>query len=349
MKRNRLIKITFLLSSVIFSNAMYAQDGVAELAQVGPDASKLANAYLSPLFKGLGIGLNSGWANTAHSKNLGRFDIRFGVTGAMVPKKDETFDFNSLGLSSAVRLKSGQSAMSPTISGDEINGSIVEIYNGNNKVREITLPKGTNLPLVPAPQLQATVGLIKGIDVSLRAIPTVKMGDVGSLNMIGGGVKVELLPLIAGKKAGKLLPFDLAVALGYTELSYKKELDYTAPSGSPAVKDNQQIEAKISGFNTQLILSKKLLVFTPFVAIGVNSSKTSGGLKGDYNVITGSVGPVPVYTTKTDPVTLDKKNFSAFRSDIGFQLNLAFLRLYASYSASEYNSFNAGLGFGIGK
>lgn len=336
---------------MIFSPAAFAQDGVAELAQLGPDATKLANAYLSPIFKGLGIGLNSGWANTAHSKNLGRFDIRFGVTGALVPKKDDTFDFNSLGLSNSVRLKSGQSPISPTVAGEKENGPVVEIYNGNNKVKEINLPKGANIPLIPAPQVQATVGLIKGIDVSLRAIPSLKMGDVGSVNMIGGGVKVELLPLIAGKTAGKLLPFDLALALGYTQLSYNKDLDYTPPSGSPAVKDNQEIEAKISGINTQLILSKKLLVFTPFIALGYNTSKISGGLKGEYNVITGSV-PVtnmPIYTTKTDPVSLDKKNFSSFRSDIGFQLNLAVIRFYASYSTSEYNSFNAGLGLGIGK
>lgn len=356
MKKNRLIKFTLLCSTVFFWHPLFAQNSVAELAQAGPDASKLASAYLSPIFKGFGIGLNSGWANTAHSKNLGRFDIRFGVTGAMIPKKDDTYDFNSLGLSDAVRLKSGENPFSPTAAGEKINGPIVEIYNGDDKVREFNLPKGSDIPLIPAPQVQATVGLIKGIDVSLRAIPEIKMGDVGSINMIGGGIKVELLPLIAGKTAGKLLPFDLAVALGYTQFSYNKELDYTPPPGSPQVDDNQQIEAKISGINTQLILSKKLLVFTPFIALGYNTSKTSGGLKGDYNVVTGSESVIglpgtyqPTYTTRKDPVSLDKKNFSSFRSDIGIQLNLAIIRFYASYSASEYNSFNAGLGFGIGK
>lgn len=350
MKKKQLIKIALLVGGVVFSHAVSAQNGVAELAQVGPDATKLANAYLSPIFKGFGIGLNSGWTNSAHSKNLGRFDLRVGVTGAIVPQKDEMFDVTGLGLSNSVRLKAGQSTLSPTAAGDKTNGPIVEIYNGSNKVKEFNLPQGANIPLIPAPQLQATVGLIKGIDVSLRAIPEIKMGDVGSINMLGGGVKVELLPLIAGKTAGKLLPFDLALALGYTQFSYNKNLDYDSPDGV-AVEDNQKIEAKISGLNTQMILSKKLLVFTPFIALGYNTSKTSGGLKGDYRVITGSV-PItnmPVYSTITDPVSLDKKNFNSFRSDIGFQLNLAVIRFYASYSASEYNSFNAGIGLGIGK
>jgi len=350
LNKKQLIKISLLVGGVVFSRAVSAQNGVAELAQVGPDATKLANAYLSPIFKGFGIGLNSGWTNSAHSKNLGRFDFRVGVTGAIVPQKDEMFDVTGLGLSTSVKLKAGQSALSPTAAGDKTNGPIVEIYNGSNKVKEFNLPQGANIPLIPAPQLQATVGLIKGIDVSLRAIPEIKMGDVGAINMLGGGVKVELLPLIAGKTAGKLLPFDLALALGYTQFSYNKNLDYDSPDGV-AVEDNQKIEAKISGLNTQMILSKKLLVFTPFIALGYNTSKTSGGLKGDYRVITGSV-PItnmPVYSTITDPVSLDKKNFSSFRSDIGFQLNLAVIRFYASYSASEYNSFNAGIGLGIGK
>lgn len=349
MKKNRLIKFTLLFSGVVFTNVVSAQDGVAELAQVGPDATKLANAYLSPIFKGFGIGLNSGWANTAHSKNLGRFDLRFGLTGAFVPDKDKTFDVTALGLSNRLELANPSQTISPTAAGSKDTGPEMIINDNNgNEIDRFNLPKGANIPLMPAPQLQATVGLIKGLDVTLRAIPQIKMGDVGSINMIGGGVKVELLPLIAGKTAGKLLPFDLAVALGYTQFSYEKALDYNSPDPSNT-SDNQRIEAKISGLNTQLILSKKLLAFTPFVALGYNTSKTTGGLKGDFSVIDPNSVVIPVYKTVPDPVTLDKKNFNSFRSDFGFQLNLAFFRLYASYSVSEYNSFNAGFGFGIGK
>ncbi len=237
---------------MVLSSTMYAQDGVAELAQFGPDASKLANAYLAPIFKGFGIGLNSGWANTAHSKNLGRFDIRFGVTGAIVPEKDKTFDINSLGLSSRLQPTDPTKTITPTAAGSKNAGPFLTVRDDQGrKISEFRLPEGTNSSLIPAPQLQATVGLIKGIDVSLRAIPTVKIGDVGSINMIGGGIKLELLPLIAGKTAGKLLPFDVALALGYTQFSYTKELDYTPPSGSPAVKDNQIIFAYRDSFPCQ--------------------------------------------------------------------------------------------------
>ncbi|MBC7914640.1 MAG: hypothetical protein H7Y07_11035 [Pyrinomonadaceae bacterium] len=348
MKKNRLITLALLLSGAIFSTAANAQDGAADLVQAGADAGKLTEAYLAPIFKGFGIGLNSGWANTAHSKNMGRFDLRLSVTAAQIPTKDETFNVTSIGLTNNLRLKAGQSAIAPTVSGEKTIGPIVELYNGNSKVREFNLPQGAKVPFVPAPQLQASVGLIKGIEVSVRAIPQINLGDVGSLNMIGGGIKVEVLPLIAGKTASKLLPFDVAVALGYTQFSYKKKLDYKSPDGT-TMPDNQTIEAKISGINTQLILSKTLLVFTPFISVGLNSSKTDGGLKGSYRVATSAVAGIPVYNTVQDPVTIDKKNFSSFRSDLGFQLNLAIFRLYASYSVSEYNSFNAGIGLGIGK
>lgn len=350
MKKSKLIKMTLLINSVIFSHGVYAQENVAELAQIGPDAEKLASAYLSPLFKGLGVGLNSGWANTAHSKNLGKFDLRFTLSGAIVPGKDERFDVSTLGLSNNVRLKAGESPLSPTVAGVETEGPIMEIYQNNIKVEELNLPQGANVPFIPTPQIQATVGLPKGIDVTLRAIPTINMGDVGALNMIGGGIKFEILPLFVGKTAGKVLPFDLAVALGYSQVSYKKDLDYTSPDGT-SLPDNQTIEARVSGLNVQTILSKKLLAFTPFLALGYNTSKTSGGLKGDYRVITGAdpITQSPVYSTKIDPVSLDRDNFDGFRTDLGFQLNLAFFRIYAAYSIAEYNSVNAGIGFGIGK
>lgn len=78
----RFIVTGLFLALPIFT---YAQSDVSGLIKSSPaDATKLAQAYLKPLFKGLGVGLNSGWNNTAHSKNLLRFDLRFGITGAVV-------------------------------------------------------------------------------------------------------------------------------------------------------------------------------------------------------------------------------------------------------------------------
>ncbi len=341
------------------SSVSFAQGDVSELIKSSPaDATKLASAYLKPLFKGFGIGLNSGWNNSAHSKNLLRFDLRLGATGAIVPQKDELFDVTKIGLSNNIRPANPSQVTTPTLAGSTNSNTQMTVYdNSNRPVETFTLPQGTGLNLIPAPQLQGTIGLSRGIDFTLRAMPKINLGDdIGSIGMVGGGVKVEVLPLISGT-VDKLFPIDLALAVGYTQFNYNLPLEVNAPSGAQPASpgqsqdfSNQRIDAKFSGINTEAIISKRFLVFTPFLSLGYNTSKTDVGLKGNYPIVSGvNMLGQRTYTVFTDPVNINQTDIKGFRTNLGFQLNLAFFRLYGSYSRAEYNSFNGGIGFGLGK
>ncbi len=360
MRKKQLLSLSVLFTSTFFCAPTFAQVNVSELIKSGPeDATKLADAYLTPLFKGFGIGLNSGWNYTANAKNAGRFDVRLSLSGALIPPSAKTFDVNKLGLSSSIRLAQGENSAAPTVAGSNMIGPRMEIFaDDGQKLENFSLPKGAKLPAIPTGTLQITVGLPRGIDVTLRGIPQVKLGsDIGSINSMGGGIKLEVLRLITGKTVSKILPFDLAVAVGYNELNYKLPLE-VKPSTNAAPKDNnqstdfadQRAEAKISAINSELILSKKLLFFTPFVSVGYNSAKTNITLKGNYPIVTGStLLATPTYTTFSDPVKINRSNLSGFRSNVGFQLNLAAFRFFAAYSMADYNALTAGIGLGIGK
>ncbi|MEO8793886.1 MAG: DUF6588 family protein [Daejeonella sp.] len=359
MRKVYLFRSVLIVLTLTFSSSVFAQRNVSGLIKAGPDdATKLTAAYLNPLFKGLGVGLNSGWNNTAHSKNAGRFEFRLGITGTFVPASDNQFDVTKIGLSSHVRPANPSEILAPTLSANKSSGPQMDVYDDdNNKVESFTMPKGQNLPIIPAPQLQATIGLPKGIDLSIRAVPKVNIGnDFGSLSMFGAGAKVELIPLIAGKTIDKVIPVDIAVAFGYSQFNYKLPLDVQAPSGS-VPKDgnqnqdfsNQMIDATFSGMNAEAIISKKLLFFTPFLSVGYNTSKTKADMLGNYPVVTGGTLISKTYTTFTDPVHLNRDDIQGLKSTIGFQMNLAVLRLYGSYSVGEYNSANVGIGIGLGK
>ncbi len=358
MKKFYFTQISVICLFLLCGSSAFSQSDVSALIKVGPaDATRLAQAYLKPLFKGLGIGLNSGWNNSAHSKNLLRFDLRVGVTGAVVPQKDEMFDVTKIGLSNNVRPTNPSQTQTPTLSGGSGNTQLT-VYNSNNQPLEtFTLPEGTGIGLIPAPQLQGTIGLSRGIDFTLRTMPKISLGkDLGSIGMFGGGVKLEVLPLISGT-VDKIFPLDLAVAIGYTQFSYEVPLDVPVPIGSQPGStgqsqdfSNQRIEAKFSGLNTEAIISKKFLIFTPFLSLGYNTAKTDAGLKGNYPMITGvNLQGQRTYTVFTDPVNINQTDISGFRTNLGFQLNLAFFRIYGSYSMAEYNAFNGGIGFGLGK
>ncbi|WP_295655253.1 DUF6588 family protein [uncultured Mucilaginibacter sp.] len=242
-------------------------------------------------------------------------------------------------------------------------GQSISVYStdgSHTKLASFNLPSG-GINIVPAPLLQLTVGLIHNTDVTLRYIPTVNSKDYGStdfgsLGMIGFGIKHDIIQDFGTAK--HLMPFDLAIAFGYTSLTYNYNLNVTPNPSNAKPKDGQQstdfsnqlLQGKFSAINIQAILSKKLLFFTPFVSVGYSSGTTSVNTYGNYPVTTGVDSPItqnPVYTTYNNPVSINETSVSGFHADAGFQLNFFILNIYASYSAGTYSSYNAGIGLGF--
>ena len=352
MKKSLIITITTLFA---LNFSAKAQDGISELLKTAPgDATKLLNAYANPLFKGFGTGLNNGWTNTAKTKSLLHFDLRVSASGVFVPTADKSFNVNNIGLSNNTRLKSGSPAVTPTIGGQKDATPATLVLYANDGVTEIDqfkLPERVT-PVIPAPQIQLTVGLIKSTDVTVRFIPKTKISNnVGLVGMIGFGLKHNIMEDIFGGVGGKLVPFDLALAAGYTRFNYELPLE-VRPSGTRVPDANsagktdfstQRLEGHFSGFNIQALISKKFLVFTPFAAVGFNTAKTDVGLYGNFPVS----NSLTTYAVYTDPIKINQNSISDVKLDVGFQLDLAFFKFYASGSLAKYKSVTAGIGFGL--
>lgn len=319
------------------------------------DATKLTQAYLSPLFRGIGVGLNSGWYQSAKAKNLGKFDVKFMATAALVPSEEQSFDVRNIGLSNQTKLAPNQStSLSPTAFGKDIKGPEMELFSsdGTKPLGNFTLPNGLGVNIVPSPQLQVTVGVIKNTDVSVRYTPKIGTNDFGRFSVLGFGAKHEITSLLFPGKTEKLIPIDVAVAFAYSQIKFERKIlkDEQLDESNSGRDLNQRIDAKFSGISADIIVSKKLSVFTPFVSLSYNTSKTNVGVKGDFIFETDpTIISAAPYTTVTDPVTIKQNDLAALRGNIGFQLQLAFFRLYSTYSISKYQAFTAGIGFGIGK
>ncbi|GAB3915955.1 DUF6588 family protein [Mucilaginibacter boryungensis] len=330
-----------------------AQDGFDQLIKSSPaDATKLVSAYGLPLFKGFGTGLNSGWNNTAKTKKLLHFDLRITAAIAMVPNSDKSFDVTKIGLSNHVVPTSASNTIAPTFAGSKLAGPNMTIKDDNgNTVGNFDMPKGL-ISVIPAPNIQLTVGLVHNTDITIRAIPTTKIsGDIGSVGMIGFGIKHDIIQDFA-KKLPK--PFDLAIAFGYNKLTYKKDLNVKPDAGALPLNasqssdfSNQRIEGHFSGVNVSAILSKKLAVFTPFISVAYQTASTDIAAIGNYPVTSNAIAGQKFYTTYNNPVTINQNSLSGLRTDLGFQLNLAIFRVYVSGSLGEYKSVNGGIGFGF--
>ncbi len=345
---------------LLLCTKIHAQDYISVLLNSGPpaDASKLASAYMQPMFKGFGNGINNGWNNTAKTKNLFGFDLRVSSSVVFFPTADKSFDLTKIGLSNHVRPADASKTITPTIGGSKNVAPQIAIYDdNNNKLKTVTLPSGV-LSVIPAPQIQLTAGLLYHTEASLRYMPPVSFGStVGSIGIIGFGLKHNILQDFVGKTTQKLVPFDLAVSAGFTQLKYHLPVTVNPEQGAQP-KDNQQntdfsnqrVAATFNGFNAELIVSKQILFFTPFASVGYFSGHTNFNLLGNYPITTGInnfVEQRPVYTAVANPVSIKETSVSNVKATLGFQLNLVFFRFYASYTASQYQSVNAGIGFGL--
>lgn len=348
------LQILFLLSLSSLTPILAQEGSFSDFFKTGTgDATKLTKAYLSPLFTGIGVGLNSGWYQSAKAKNLGKFDVKFMATAALVPSEDQSFDVRNIGLSNQTRLAPNQNnPNSPTAFGKDIKGPEMELFASDGKpLGSFTLPNGLGFNIVPSPQLQVTVGVIKNTDVSIRYTPKIGNNEFGRFSVLGFGAKHEITSLLFPGKTEKLIPIDIAVAFAYSQINFERKItkDEQLDESNSGRDLNQRIDGKFSGISADIIVSKKLSVFTPFVSLSYNTSKTNVGVKGDFIFRDYSSPLIPTYTTATDPVSIQQNDLAAFRGNIGFQLQLAFFRLYSTYSISKYQAFTAGIGFGIGK
>jgi len=336
------------------ANAQSGGGGFGDLIKSSPaDITKLVQSYAEPLFKGFGTGLNSGWNNTAKTKKLLHFDLRLTGNLAMVPDMDKSFDVTKIGLSSHVTPQDPANVIAPTFAGAKNDGPVMNINDDNgNKINQFTMPKG-QLSFVPAPTIQLTVGIIKNTDLTIRTTPTINLGtDAGAIGEIGFGIKHDIIQDFAGGK--KIIPFDLALAVNYNKITYTKTLNeqpsggsQPAPGSQPGDFSTQHIDAHFSGVNVQAIISKKLSVFTPFLSVGYQTANSTFGVLGNYPIESTAPGQSGYYTTVSNPVNINETSISGLRADIGFQLELSVFRIYASYSAGQYQSVNGGIGFGF--
>jgi hypothetical protein len=357
-KTYTLIAFTLLSIGTFRANAQNSNgNGFDQLIKSSPaDATKLFQNYAEPLFRGFGTGLNSGWNNTAKTKKFLHFDLRITFNVAQVPTSDQSFDVTKIGLSNHLQVDpTSTTSIAPTFGGSKSAPTpLMDIKNDNGvKVASFNMPSGV-IQYVPAPDIQLTVGLFKNTDLTIRTMPTVNISsDIGSVGMVGFGIKHDIIQDFVGKAGKKLIPFDLAIAVNYNRITYAKTLSVQPDAGTTAAPgqstdfSNQSIQAHFTGVNVQAIISKKLLFFTPFLAVAYQTASTNFNVLGNYPITSSNPAQPNMYVTVTNPVAINETRISGLRADVGFQLNLAVFRIYASYSTGQYQSINGGIGFGF--
>ncbi len=290
--------------------------GFSAMAQTEiQDGKSLIEAYISPLGNSLGTALNNGWYNTAKPHHLGGFDVTITANLVLVPADAKTFN---IGESNGNTFSGGDT---PTILGNKSSGPAT--FNGN----DFDMPDGFNIPMLPVPMLQAGIGLIKNTEIDIRFMHEIEMKGV-STGLFGIGVKHDILqwlPIV------DIIPVDISIQAGYTKLYSKFEIN--DPSNTI---DPPQANLDVSATTINLLVSKKIAMFTAYAGLGYNSTKTTFNVDGTYNIA----------GMDFDVEELTKFEFESnnnLRANIGFRFQIAVLAIQANYTFSEYPVATVGL------
>jgi hypothetical protein len=321
------------------------------------DAELLFESYLSPYINGFGAAMAGGWYNTAETHKPGGFDITFTLNAAMVPDKFTTFDLADADLHS-LRLNNPDENITPTIAGPNETGSQLNYNFTGYNIKAFDMPQGLNWQYVPAPMLQAGVGLFKGTNILGRYLPEIKAGG-SNFGMWGIGGKHDIKQWIPGLK--KLPVLQLSIMYGYTKLHANVGLSVDPDNinaGSLPVDpeytgswDNQDARFVAQSHTANLLVAAKLPVITFYGGAGIIYTKTNLSLLGDYpyvNIGTGTPYVGPYVGAWADPIDMEIKNqdggVTKPRFNIGFRLKMSIITIHFDYTRANYNVFTAGLG-----
>jgi len=297
--------------------------GFSSFCQTATENGKsLIEAYIGPLGNSLGAALNNGWYNTAKPHSLGGFDITMTANIVMIPTTAKMFDITG---SNGGTFTGGET---PTFLGSG-EGSLVyydDPLTGFAKSEKA--PRGVGIPIIPLPMLQAGVGVSFGTELDFRYMPEV--GDKVKVGLFGIGIKHDILQwLPIADKA----PIDLSIQAGYTKISSEVILE-ERPESPP------KADLGISATTVNLILSKKLLMFTPYLGVGYNSTRTTFNVEGKY-----SIAGLPIELDELTKIDFESNN--NLRANIGFRFNIAVMALQANYTFAEYPTATVGIGISV--
>jgi hypothetical protein len=292
------------------------------------DGKALIEAYASPLATGLGAALNNGWYNTAKPHKLGGFDVTLIANLVIIPNTAKSFNISDYG---GTTFMGGNTS---TILGNESGSEAIYLNPNTPEGLKVDMPDGLNIPIIPLPILQAGVGLIKGTELTVRYIPNTKIKHI-TTGLYGLGVKHDLLqwlPIV------DKIPLDVSIQAGYTKLNSEVMLstNQLQQLNSNEIAANLDVHAT----TVNLLVSKKLLMFTPYLGVGYNSTKTTFNIDGNYNIAGVAI----------DAAELTKMEFESnnnFKANVGFRFNITALALQANYTFSEYPVATVGVGVSV--
>lgn len=353
--RNQFRTILSALALLVSSFSVSAQEDISSIFKAGNSIGTLAEGYLKPVGVGFAAGLGSNWYNTAATHKVLGFDLTLGVNVSAVPTSDQNFSVVGL---NGLTPKDPSITTAPSFAGSG-DGVDMELKLGNTVISSFKTPGGI-AKYIPSTSLQLGIGLPLGTDVTVRYSPELKFKSM-NVGLWGIGVKHDVkqwIPVV------KMLPFDASVMVAYTnfglDYGFENQLKASDLVSDPALmlnpssidnskSVNQGFQVEADALMANFILSKKFLIFTPYVGVGATRTNFSVKFSGSYPTLGAPILPDPRATINyktSEELPKVSYNETMLGTTVGFRLKfLVVVAMHAQYTFQKYPT--ASVGFGI--
>ena len=349
----KILAITFIILLGI-NTKTNAQQLVQDVLKGGAnDAEILATDYLSPFGKAFGSVLNQGWYNTAKPHHFPFVDLTLYWNWAMIPAADKNFTFPSL---KHIQLQDSTITTSSTIAGSgktpNVKLVVTNPLNGHDTtISKFNLPAGLGVSMMSLPIPQLTIGLVKGTDLSIRYLPTLNIpGAIDAKASIWGvGIKHEITQYM---KFVDKAPIDISIQGAYSQ--FKSELGLNMQPQASAIPTNadyttQKLQFDVTAYTINLLVSKKLLMFTFYGSAGYQHSSSTMSFVGNYPITTINNSGQLAITDLKDPIKVDLSGVNGLKANLGIRYTMLIFTLHADYTFATYPGISAGIGINIDK
>ena len=345
MHSSRRLTLLLFIAAFLVAQPARSQDLGETLEGVG---AAYAKAYVQPLVDAFGADINSG---LFHSAKIGggllpMVDIYLGVKvfGALIPSGDKTLDLTytmpqvftgSDGMEYTVDV-TYQINDAPTVFGDAENPGVVtamvhEVVSPgpdgqSGTADDVVIDETTSLELLPGlletsiaplvvPQLR--LGSAFGTDVMIRYLPSIELGDVGSIGFFGFGVRHSISQYVP------LFPLDVAAQVTFQNL------------GIEDAANDDLLSASMWAMS--VMASKSFLVATVYGGLQVEST----GLDVSYTYVD------PEGLLPDEDISFSMTGSNRFRVVAGAALNLSPISINVDYSVGSMSVVSAGIGISL--
>ena len=325
-----------------FSFAMAQADFNDVFAAGVEDAEQFTTDYMAPLSESAIYNFSTGWYNSADAKPLGGFEISIvgNITGYKNKEDKKQFILDPNDYQNLDFVENPGTARAVSSSLGDLSGIDVFVEGqvaGVTIRQDFELPSGLSgegLDFIPSGYLQGSVGLVKGLEIKARFLPKIEY-EGAALGLFGIGLQNDITKLLP---AEKILPVAISAVIGYTKVNG----DYDFTNADLIDGENQRIEADLSTWAFNAVVSTKLPIINFYGGLGYVTGKSVTDVLGTYRVTQGPFAS----ETYIDPFSITKK-VNGVTGTVGAKLKLGFFRLNADYNLGAFNTLTVGINFGM--